>query len=101
MLCQLKALLDACTLAAHAVLLLRTQLKSAQVLSAEGIQCSVSISALLKSHACHLPASYVLQLADNSVMVSSKDGQTVVQVASYDMAIVDNSIVARQVSDSY
>jgi hypothetical protein len=41
-----------------------------------------------------------LQISDGSVMVSSKDGQTVVQVASYDMAIVDNSIVARQVSDS-
>jgi hypothetical protein len=41
-----------------------------------------------------------LQIADNSVMVSSKDGQTVVQVASYDMAIVDNNIVARQVSGS-
>jgi hypothetical protein len=30
-------------------------------------------------------------------MVSSKDGSTVVQVASYDMAVVDNSLVARQV----
>jgi hypothetical protein len=34
-------------------------------------------------------------------MVSSKDGQTVVQVASYDMAIVENSIVARHVSGSH
>jgi hypothetical protein len=42
-----------------------------------------------------------VQLADNSVMVSSKDAHTVVQVASYDMAIVDNSIVARQVSGAH
>jgi hypothetical protein len=45
-----------------------------------------------------LPAC--VQIADGSVMVSSKDGQNVVQLASYDMAIVDNSIVARQVRDS-